>query len=135
MRVLAWFAIASGLFEAAAAVLQIGCDPGRPERVVADLRGDASRSGAPANHTISVRLRHRRARRSRHRPSRFEADDSALARKHPAKTEALASSYARNIEPVPSETWPPLEAAHHLHSRREYRAARVAWAARHWNLT
>src|SRR5271170_6964260 len=67
----------SGLFEAAAAVLQIGCDPGRPERVVADLRGDASRSGAPANHTISVRLRHRRARRSRHRPSRFEADDSA----------------------------------------------------------
>src|ERR1700722_7400762 len=41
----------SGLIEAAAAVLQIGCDPGRPERVFADLRGDASRSRAPANHT------------------------------------------------------------------------------------
>ena len=44
-----------GLFERAA-VLQVGRDPGRPEGVIADLRLDAGRRGAPADHGVGVRL-------------------------------------------------------------------------------
>jgi len=39
-----------------AAVLQISRNAGRPERVIADLRGDACGSGAPLDHRIGVRL-------------------------------------------------------------------------------
>lgn len=43
------------------AVLKIGCDPCRPETVVADFRPYAGRGRAPANHGIGVRLGQRRA--------------------------------------------------------------------------
>ena len=39
-----------------AAVLQVGGDAGRTERVVADLRADAGGDRAPANHRIGVGL-------------------------------------------------------------------------------
>src|SRR5262249_3465291 len=45
----------SGLFQRAA-VFQIGCDAGCPECVIADPRFDASSSGPPADHRISVCL-------------------------------------------------------------------------------
>jgi hypothetical protein len=44
-----------GPFEGAA-VLEIGRDPGRPERVIADFRLDARRRGAPSDYRIGVRL-------------------------------------------------------------------------------
>ncbi len=44
-----------------AAVLQIRGDAGRPEAVVAEPGGDASRSGTPADHGISVGLGQGRA--------------------------------------------------------------------------
>ena len=50
-----------GLFERAA-VLEIGRDPGRPERVVADLRLDVGRRRAAADHGVGIGLGQRRRR-------------------------------------------------------------------------
>src|SRR5205085_1679620 len=43
-------------------VFQVGRDPGRPETVIAELRCDPGRHGAPADHRIGVRLRQHGAR-------------------------------------------------------------------------
>ena len=42
-----------------AAVGEIGRDPGRAKRVIADRRHDAGRDGAPADHAPGVGLVHR----------------------------------------------------------------------------
>jgi hypothetical protein len=50
-----------GVFERPA-VLQIGRDSGRPERVIADFGGDVGRRGAAADHGIGIGLRQGRRR-------------------------------------------------------------------------
>src|SRR5271166_1469701 len=42
-----------------AAILEIGGDPGRTERVIADRRMNADSNGPPADHAPGVGLRHR----------------------------------------------------------------------------
>src|ERR1700678_1664724 len=44
-----------GVFERAA-VFQIGCNPCRPEGLIADLRLDAGAGGAPADHGVGIGL-------------------------------------------------------------------------------
>ena len=74
-----------GFFQRAA-VLEIGCDPGRTEAVVAELGFDASRCRAPGDHRVGVRLREHCARqlgraapeRAENRPLRIVAQARAV---------------------------------------------------------